>query len=138
MRRGYFALLATAALPASAAWAQADNATLFGTRESIQDISLSPDGNRFAVIQPAAGQGAAVYVVDIATGKFVRVTGIDGDPERLDWCRWVSNERLLCSIYAMSEIEAVLAPFSRLVAFNADGSRCEDRECAHERPRTWL
>jgi dipeptidyl aminopeptidase/acylaminoacyl peptidase len=122
MRRGYFALLATAALPASAAWAQADNATLFGTRESIQDISLSPDGNRLAVIQPAAGQGAAVYVVDIATGKFVRVTGIDGDPERLDWCRWVSNERLLCSIYAMSEIEAVLAPFSRLVAFNADGS----------------
>ncbi len=122
MRIGYLALLATAALPVSAAWAQADNAALFGARESIQDIALSPDGNRLAVIQPAVGQGATLYVVDIASGKSVRVTGIDGDPERLDWCRWVSNERLLCSIFAMSEIEAVLAPFSRLVAFNADGS----------------
>jgi len=122
MRRGYLALLATAALPMSAAWAQADNAALFGARESIQDIALSPDGNRLAVIQPAAGQGATLYVVDIASGKSVRVTGIDGDPERLNWCRWVSNERLLCSIFAMSEIDAILAPFSRLVAFNADSS----------------
>lgn len=123
MRRRYLAILAAGVMPASIAWAQTDNAALFGVRESIEDIALSPNGDRLAIIQPApAGQGASVYVVDIASGKPVRVTGIDGDPERLSWCRWVSNDRLVCSIFAMSEIEGVLAPVARLVAFNADGS----------------
>ncbi len=126
MRRGCFALLATAVLPMSAAWAQADNATLFGTRESIEHIALSPNGDRLVVIQPAAtGQGSAVYVVDFATGKPVRLTGIDGDPERLNWCRWVSNDRLICSIYAVTEIDAIPVYMARLIAFNADGSQAK-------------
>jgi dipeptidyl aminopeptidase/acylaminoacyl peptidase len=125
MRKRYLAALAAMALP-SLAWAQADNATLFGTRESVDQIALSPNGDRLVVIQPApTGQGAAVYVVDLATGKPVRLTGIDGDPERLRWCRWVSNDRLLCSIYAVTEIDAIPVDMARLIAFNADGSEAK-------------
>lgn len=122
MLRSFVAALAVTALPGMA-WAQTDNATLFGTRESVEQIALSPNGNKLVVIQPAAaGQGSAVYVVDLANGKPVRLTGIDGDPERLAWCRWVSNERLLCSIYAVTEIDATPVYMARLIAFNADGS----------------
>jgi dipeptidyl aminopeptidase/acylaminoacyl peptidase len=125
MRKRYLAALAAMALP-GLAWAQADNATLFGTRESVEQIALSPNGDRLVVIQPApTGQGAAVYVVDLATGKPVRLTGIDGDPERLAWCRWVSNDRLLCSIYAVTEIDAIPIAMARLIAFNADGSEAK-------------
>lgn len=126
MRKGYLAMLVVGAMPASIVWAQADNAVLFGVRESIEDIALSPNGDRLAVIQPAAsGQGSAVFVVNLADGVPKRITGIDGDPERLGWCRWVSNERLLCSIYAVSDIDGVLARVARLVAFNADGSEAK-------------
>jgi dipeptidyl aminopeptidase/acylaminoacyl peptidase len=115
-------MVAATALSPLPAIAQTDNATLFGVRESVESIAISPDGSKLAMIQPGVGQSSWLYVADLAGGTpAVKVTGADGDPDRLRWCRWVSNRRLVCSIYVISEIEGTRADFARLVAIDADG-----------------
>jgi dipeptidyl aminopeptidase/acylaminoacyl peptidase len=98
-------------------------AEAFGKREGIEDISLSPDGMKVAYIEPAAGQGNRLYTVDLASGgtpKSVLFAG--GDPERLQYCEWVSNARLVCAIYAVSEVAGERISASRIIAVNSDGS----------------
>jgi len=45
-----------------------DLAEAFGARESVEQISLSPDGSKIAYIAPRPGQGAALYTVNLADG----------------------------------------------------------------------
>jgi len=97
-----------------------DPAVAFGARASVEDISLSPDGTKIAYLAPRAGQGASVYVATIGGGEPVLATGVDGDPERLLGCDWVSNSRLACKVYAVKQGGEV-TPVSRMVAFDTDG-----------------
>lgn len=101
-----------------------DAAAAFGARPSIFDLSLSPDGRSVAYIAPTEGQGAVAYTLSLAEGsKAKRVLLATGSPERLEGCRWVSNERLACSLYAViKDADAEFLPVSRLVAVNADGT----------------
>ena len=116
------AALVAAVLPAAALQAQADPAPLFGARESIQDISLSPDGAKVAFLAPATGAGMALVVADV-TGATppARILTLDGDPEKLDWCGWVSTARLVCGVHATTDAVGVLATVWRLIAIDADG-----------------
>lgn len=57
---------AVAAQPA--AGVDEDVAAAFGARESVESISLSPDGSKLAYVAPVVGQGSALYTVDLATG----------------------------------------------------------------------
>ena len=45
-----------------------DPAARFGARENVADICLSPDGRKVAYIVPRAGQGNALFTVDLAGG----------------------------------------------------------------------
>lgn len=119
-----------------AASAQANDiaakAAIFGARPRVMQASLSPDGQQIAVIQPTAGQGAALLVSATENSAGLRpIFRASGNPERLDWCRWASNTRLLCSVYGVVQLDsnaANRAPtyFSRLVAINADGSNMQE------------
>ena len=101
----------------------ADDAALFGAREDVEDLSLSPDGTKVAYVAPAAGQGAALYVMGIEPGAKPRfVIRASGNPDRLAGCSWVSNDRLVCNVYGLVQTGAELLPFDRLVAIDADGS----------------
>jgi dipeptidyl aminopeptidase/acylaminoacyl peptidase len=98
-------------------------AEAFGKREGIEDISLSPDGMKVAYIEPAAGQGNRLFTVDLTSGGTPRsVLFASGDPERLNNCDWVSNARLVCSIYAVSEVAGERISATRVIAVNSDGS----------------
>lgn len=102
-----------------------DAAEVFGARESLSDLSLSPDGTSIAYIAPMQGQGAALYTLSLAKGAKSRVAlTAGGKPERLGGCDWVSNDRLVCVVYGVVNSAAVLEllPFNRLIAVNADGS----------------
>lgn len=114
------ALLAAAAMPV-AALAQSADATKFGAREFIQQISLSPDGTHVAMIEPVEGRGAALVVADIATGATKVVVRSSGDPERLTNCRWASTTRIVCNVFMIQQFDKKLA-FTRMVSLNADGS----------------
>jgi dipeptidyl aminopeptidase/acylaminoacyl peptidase len=117
-------LILSLLLSSSAAIAQVKSAAeAFGKREGIEDISLSPDGTKVAYIEPAAGQGNRLYTVDLSNGGTPKAALLAaGDPERLSNCDWVSNSRLVCSIYAVSEVAGERFSASRIIAVNADGS----------------
>lgn len=118
------ALFLSLLLTSSSLLAQAPNAAeAFGKREGIEDISLSPDGTKVSYIEPTAGQGNRLFAVDLANGGVAKAVMLaSGDPERLSNCDWVSNERLVCQVYAVSEVAGERFSASRVVAVNSDGS----------------
>lgn len=97
-------------------------AARFGARENVADISLSPDGTKVAYIAPRAGQGNALYTVDLASGEPRLATAADGKPLRLADCNWVSNARLLCTIFSYQKGAGEVVTSSRLIGVNADGT----------------
>jgi len=102
-----------------------DAAAAFGARESVSNLSLSPDGTRVAYVTPRNGQASAVMVRGVGDGATVQVALLaSGDPERISHCNWVSNERIVCVIYGVLK-DALLSslPFNRVVAVDADGSK---------------
>jgi dienelactone hydrolase len=99
----------------------ADPAAAFGVRESVEFIRMSPDGRRIAYLSPGRGQGSGLYIVDLASGQSTVAATADGVRQRLDWCSWVSNQRLVCSIFAIGRLEGDVVSASRLIALDADG-----------------
>ena len=100
----------------------AQAAAAFGAREMIEDISISPDGTKVAFITPVTGQGAALVTMEAgkdATRKTALVA--NGAPERLTDCHWVSNARLVCTVYGVLPGTNEVFPFTRIVAVDADG-----------------
>ncbi|WP_447762143.1 alpha/beta fold hydrolase [Sphingopyxis panaciterrae] len=113
------ALVASGAAPAAA---QSDNATLYGMRESIGDISMSPDGTQLAFVQPARGRSSVLFVASAEGGEPKPVFRSDGAPWKLSWCSWASNVRIVCALYGVTDPGyGHLVPFTRLVAVGADG-----------------
>jgi acetyl esterase/lipase len=107
-----------------------DAAKAFGARPSVEDLSLSPDGMSVAFVVPTSGQGSAVLVQSLAKGAsrtFKSILAASGKPERIGGCDWVSNQRLVCSIYGVVSAGSILEPveFSRLVAVNTDATKLQ-------------
>jgi dipeptidyl aminopeptidase/acylaminoacyl peptidase len=103
-------------------------AQAFGARENVVGISLSPDGQRVAYVSPGAGQGSVGYVLAVAPGSAPQpFISVDGNPERISHCYWVSNERLACQVYYLAA-DPVLGtvPHTRVLAVNADGSNVRE------------
>jgi len=119
--------LATAPLlaqPASApAQPAADQAELYGVRESVEHIDISPDGTHVVYLAAGPGRSTYVYVHNLAGGGEPRfVIRSDGTPDRLRWCRFVTNERLICQVTGMvGGGTSMLIPFSRLVSLDVSG-----------------
>lgn len=119
-----FLFAIAAAGPASAA-PLANPAAAFGARESVEHISLSPDGQQVAWLQPGPGQVTELRVSSAAGGAKSRlVTSSDGKPFRLERCNWAANDRLVCfasglTLHAGSRGNMV--SLTRLVAIDADG-----------------
>lgn len=121
MLRQFF--LFTALSMSTVAVAQDKAALDFGAREGVADVSLSPDGTKIAYIIPDKGQGSRLFTVDIANGgKSVPALSATGDPERLSYCEWVSNVRLICLVSMVLREAGEPVSVSRLVAVNADGT----------------
>jgi dipeptidyl aminopeptidase/acylaminoacyl peptidase len=98
------------------------SAQLFGVREDIQQISLSPDGTSIAVIKPEEGQGNALFIIKIEADAVPRrILRATGRPEQLRYCGWVSNDRLLCDVLIMrKDVDGPLV-MSRMIAVDAAG-----------------
>ena len=124
-------LATTSAFPA---WGQATSATSgvaftgaqlaarFGALPEIEHISLSPNGQKAAVISPVA-RGQVVLVVDLVKGGAPRPIVRETTPgEHLQSCDWATDERLVCNIAITAQTTDGLLNFSRLIAVNSDGS----------------
>lgn len=135
-----FAQVGTA--PESASSAQpADMASVFGSLEAVSQISLSPDGSQVAFIAPSSGQGNDLYVVGTGEGATPRrILRATGDPERLNWCRWASNSRLVCNAVGRQTLVGQVYGFSNIIAIDAAGgniSRLSARQNANSLYANW-
>jgi dienelactone hydrolase len=119
----YLSLFASLALAgAAAAQAPADPAELYGVREAVQSIDISPDGTKVVYLQAGPGRATIVYLAEVGSTTPPRiVVRSDGNPERLVGCDFVTNDRLICRLNAMTMSGDVLIPFSRLVSVDTDG-----------------
>ena len=118
---GRLAAACAATLLLAAAPAPDDPAAKFGVRESVENISLSPDGSRIAYIAPNAGQGSTLYTVDLPAGTSRPAITVDGNTQRILNCNWVSNTRLACQIFGTTSYQTRLLQLTRYVAVDADG-----------------
>lgn len=94
---------------------------LFGVRESVQQIDISPDGNNIVYVTPGTGRISAVFLADLASGTQQQVIQSGGNPERLSGCNFVSNIRLICRFVGEVDSAGLLIPFARLIAVDTDG-----------------
>ncbi|MGJ8537190.1 MAG: alpha/beta hydrolase family protein [Parasphingopyxis sp.] len=111
-------------LSAAPAGAQTlDNpAEAFGQRPAVTSIALSPSGNRVVYLSAGPGEETYAYVADVGSTSPSLVTMTDGDPMEFNWCRFVNEERLVCSIYAMVQDPRQIYPITRLFAVDDDAS----------------
>ena len=98
------------------------DAIAFGARESARQMDLSPSGQRVVFVGPGPGAATVAYVADLVSGTSKPILAAPGNPERLSWCNWVSDQRLICNYAANLNQEGTLLGFSRLIALDADGS----------------
>jgi len=98
------------------------DAAAFGSRETIQDIDISPDGTKVVYIGPGPGPSSVVFVADLAARTAKPILPSSGNPEKLTWCNFATNQRLVCGLYSIIPDAGVLTPFTRTIAFNTDGS----------------
>jgi len=101
----------------------AEAAAKFGARESIQQISLAPDGKHAAIISPRGQKGEALMVVDLVSGGDPKVIlSSAGSGERLQGCSWPTDTRIVCTVIFQSDRTGDILTMSRMVTLNSDGS----------------
>jgi dipeptidyl aminopeptidase/acylaminoacyl peptidase len=125
--RGLFKIAAIAlVIAATAANAQTD-AAAFGAREMVSQASLSPDGKSVALVEPLLeAQASALFVAPLDGSAPPRpIFSAAGRPERLQGCGWVSNSRLICTVFLTVDNGAMRLAFRRLVAVGIDGKAQE-------------
>lgn len=99
-----------------------DAAALFGARDMVEQVDLSPDGRRIVYLTPGPGASTAVVVQELEGNAAPRLAfQSDGNPERVYWCNFVGNDRLVCRIGALIRSGASYIPFERLVSLDLDG-----------------
>ncbi|HEY1606240.1 MAG TPA: S9 family peptidase [Allosphingosinicella sp.] len=100
-----------------------DPAILFGERDDVSQISLSPGGTRIAFVAPGPGPSTVLYVSEVDSDAAPKIAlSADGKPSRIDECHWVSDSRLFCDLYLIGLSSGELLEANRVVAVNADGT----------------
>jgi dipeptidyl aminopeptidase/acylaminoacyl peptidase len=99
----------------------ADPAALFGARARIEQIDLSPDGQRLVYLTPGPRASTMVVMQQLGATQAQVILRTDGNPERVNWCNFVSNDRLVCRITFLQRRNNFLIPFYRLLSVDASG-----------------
>lgn len=110
-------------LGGSAAMAAPDDlAKAFGARESVINASLSPDGSRISLIAAGEGRTTRAYVLEAKEGATPQlILSTSGAPENLSDCEWVTNDRLVCTVFGTQRYNDEVYTFSNVVGVDAAG-----------------
>lgn len=124
--RHFILFCAAVAAPIAMVEAQstlAQDAVAFGVRESVTAIDLSPNGRSVVYIEPTAATGVIAYIADVESGDtkpFLKSSG--ASEEKLRWCGFVTDTRLICRYTATVRDVDRLISFARLISIDSDGS----------------
>ncbi len=97
------------------------DAKAFGTRQSIESVDISPSGKRLLVVDPGPGKSSILSVIDVASGESRPILKSAADPEGLYWCKFETDDQLICKYGGNTYYENFVISFSRLIAIGADG-----------------
>ncbi|MDC8753208.1 hypothetical protein OIK40_00970 [Erythrobacter sp. sf7] len=117
---------------ASPAWAEDEGiealAAMFGARETVLDISLSPSGEKVAFVSAGPEHTEVLSVIDLAGDAQVRRIVVNSEKiADLDFCEWASDTRLVCQASGMAKSgDGVLLPFERLFAIDDTGDNVQE------------
>jgi dienelactone hydrolase len=121
LRAGLAALLVSSSI-AAVAQTPPDLAAAFGARESVLDISLSPDGTKLAMVVPGPSDMNILAIRGVADDSPMKpIMRSESKQARLDNCHWASNTRIVCSAYGVADVLDRKVPTSRLFAVDEDG-----------------
>lgn len=99
----------------------ANDATLFGLRESAQSMSISPSGNKILLIAAGPDRSQLLQVLDVPSGQVSTVLRAEGKPESLRWCELASDTQIVCKYGGDVRMDNMIVGFSRLITLGADG-----------------
>jgi len=119
---GYGGTSLAAEVPAGQA--KPDAATLahmFGSLSRVWSMGLSPDGKNAVIVAPGPDLATYAVVIDAETRAAHLAGRQDGKPMRLETCGWASNSRIVCQQYGVAFDNDPPIPYTRTVAFDADG-----------------
>jgi dienelactone hydrolase len=109
-------ILLTTTLMAAWAWGAPAPTQYFATLPTFADVDLAPDGRHISMLRAFNGRyHLSVANVEDGTSKLL----LSGNRQRLRWCRFASDARILCAADRSGEGQG---PRTRLQAINVDGS----------------
>jgi dipeptidyl aminopeptidase/acylaminoacyl peptidase len=116
------ALLASTPSWAAPATSLAQDAKIFGKRESAWSAKVSPSGSKVVLLIGGPAGSTVVKVFDLSTGASKAILGSKDSKESLDWCDFASEQKLICRYSGISREDGILVPFGRHMLVSADGS----------------
>jgi hypothetical protein len=96
-------------------------ATLFGHREQVRNIALSPDGKHAVFVTPGPGMVTYAAVIDVETREIHPAGKQNGKPLSIDACGWSSDSRIVCTETGVAFDSNPPIPYTRTISVDADG-----------------
>jgi dipeptidyl aminopeptidase/acylaminoacyl peptidase len=93
----------------------------FGKLPQAWGARLSPDGSKISFLHMVEADIPMLFVAGPDEKPRPVLASKPGDFD-IRWCRWVSNDRLLCGFYGITRDRGFQYGVTRLVAVNSDGA----------------
>ncbi|WP_338244702.1 alpha/beta hydrolase family protein [Aurantiacibacter hainanensis] len=101
----------------------ADLADRYGARPGVLDISISPSGERIALVTPGESMEEMIHVIELGPDGAQRTVAVDSNTNGfITNCDWGSEEYLVCNFRGTEEFGRYRIGFNRLLVVAADGS----------------
>jgi dienelactone hydrolase len=121
MFRGLIVFAALFGATAAGAQQAQDPAALFGALPRIEHIDLSPDGRRVVYLTPGPRASTMVVMQEFGATEARVILRSDGNPERVNWCNFVADDRVVCRVTFLQRRGNFLIPFYRLLSIDSTG-----------------
>jgi hypothetical protein len=121
--RGLLSVLLACVLT-SPAWARSveEDAEAFGSFPAAWGLELSLSGRSLSFLAMHASDVPFAVVLDLEKGTLSSPIASQPGSQDLRWCRWATEERLVCGFHGVAEQMNVRMALTRLVAVDRDGS----------------
>ncbi len=91
-------------------------------RPPVSQVAISPDARYLSLIKSTKGRAGVVVIDRVHPENAPRVVISEPADFRFQWCKFATNERLLCSLAGLTQDGGLVYGVTRLVAVDASGS----------------
>jgi len=100
------------------------DAAVFGARESVTDIALSPSGEKILFVEPGREADETVFVVDLVNDPTPRPLFVANEARaRLSGCYWAEEDAIVCNIYAYADVSGFQVGFNRVLGIDPESGK---------------